>query len=57
MANNVDLDETAHDEPSHQDLHCFTCICFCGAERAHDTIIISCRFWQSILATNDQGEI
>ena len=22
MANSVDLDETARDEPSHQDLHC-----------------------------------
>ena len=22
MANRVDPDETAHDEPSHQDLHC-----------------------------------
>ena len=27
-ANSVDPDETARYEPSHQDLHCFTILCF-----------------------------
>ena len=28
MANSVDPDEMAHNEPSHQDLHCLHKICF-----------------------------
>ena len=29
IANSVDPDETAHDEPSHRDLHCLHCYLVC----------------------------
>ena len=39
MANNVDPDETAHCEPSHQDLHCLRNVLVCSLERANPFII------------------
>ena len=40
MSNMVDLDETAHDEPSHLDLRCLQkpMIIACGSERFKDSL-------------------